>query len=68
MNNTDVEQIMQILLEDPESGEELKICSRFYEDAVGCSFIVSNLDGTKYWKHEIWTKEITGQQNNYNIK
>lgn len=49
---------IQILMTDPETGEELRpICSpKCIDDSY--VIIVSNKDKTRKWKHQIFTEEL----------
>jgi hypothetical protein len=58
ISKTNQELAASILMQDPETGEELRPTGA--PDTVGASlvFIVGNRDGTRKWKHTITTEEV----------
>ena len=52
------EQICNLFLTDPETGEDLIVVSDLFDEGFGkYSFVVGNLDRTILWKHTILTEE-----------
>jgi hypothetical protein len=48
-----------LLLTCPETGEELRpYCEPFTNDEGALVLLVQNKDGSKKWKHKIWTEEV----------
>ena len=50
--------LIEWLLVDPETGEELRVCDDMKDNGDGsCSFTVASHDRSRMWKHTIKTEE-----------
>jgi len=57
------QQICDLFLTDPETGEDLTVVSTLYDEGFGkYSFVVGNKSGTSLWKHTVLTEETELQE------